>query len=244
MSFCAAHPGEEICWECADCRAPLCSRCGAGRYEGAVRCPACLERRADVRELAQESEDRRKASGKRLKRLAFTAVVLAGAGLIYGAFEAVSAFSMARRYAADRPQAPEFSAPAIDGSTIALRALRGKIVVLDFWASWCEPCIQLVPDLKKLHERYEGTEVVVLGINFDASDSDLRKALEQYDIRWPQIRDVETGKPSVSDLYEVPEIPMTVIIDADGRVFKRWSTYDRKISYFVEYLRRRAPVPL
>jgi peroxiredoxin/outer membrane lipoprotein-sorting protein len=112
-------------------------------------------------------------------------------------------------------RAPDFTLPDLDGQEVKLSDLRGSIVVLDFWAIWCAPCVQALPHIQKLHERYEGKPVRILGVNRDrpGSGERVRTLLERREITFRQVLD-EAG--DAAGKFNVSGIPHMVIIDQQG----------------------------
>ena len=111
--------------------------------------------------------------------------------------------------------ARDFKVKTTDGKELSLEALKGKIVLLDFWATWCGPCRMEMPEVRRIWEKYRGDRFVLVGISLD----DDRQALDQYvtkmHITWPQYYEGD-GAVSVSDLYGVHAIPESFLIDQDG----------------------------
>ncbi len=91
---------------------------------------------------------------------------------------------------------------------------RGKVVVLDFWASWCPPCKASVPHVNKLYEKYKGRGVSVYGINLDTKrqETAARRAIKSWGIKYPVLLD----SGAVARKFKVVGIPMLVVIDKDG----------------------------
>ncbi len=116
---------------------------------------------------------------------------------------------------------PDFEGPGLDGTTIGRDALRGKVAVVDFWATWCRPCVEEFPTLKRIAERY-GDGVVVLGINMDGADEIDEAALRAWMTRentpGRQLRDGRSWSSELVRTFGVKEIPFTVVVDADGSV--------------------------
>jgi cytochrome c biogenesis protein CcmG/thiol:disulfide interchange protein DsbE len=114
------------------------------------------------------------------------------------------------------PQAPSFSLERLDGKgTLAIDSLRGKIVVLNFWASWCGPCRDEMPLLQQGAQRWRGKNVVFVGVDAKDVRSDARKFLARYGVTYPNVYD---GKGSTIGRYGVTGYPETYFIDPKGRV--------------------------
>jgi peroxiredoxin len=127
--------------------------------------------------------------------------------------------------------APDFELESLAGETIKLSGLAGKVVVLDFWASWCGPCVAELPHIQELWEKLEGKEVLFIGVNLDRSVEDAERMARQKGLTFPSVRD-EGG--SVANAYGVRGIPCLVIIDADGKVVGRKLGYDPAVTEMLE----------
>ena len=115
--------------------------------------------------------------------------------------------------------APVFEGVDSEGNDFSLEELQGDIVVLDFWAGWCTPCIYELPTLESIAEEFAAEGVRVIGINLDRSEDDFRSDVESYEISYLQIYDSNVGP--IGDLYRIEGIPMTYIIDRDGVIHAR-----------------------
>lgn len=109
-------------------------------------------------------------------------------------------------------RAPDFTLNTTDGKTVALSALKGKVVFIDFWASWCPPCRKSIPYVEKLHERYAGRDVVVLGINVEGDPKTADAFAKKQGIQYP----VLIGDEDVARAYRVQGIPAFFIIGPQG----------------------------
>jgi cytochrome c biogenesis protein CcmG, thiol:disulfide interchange protein DsbE len=115
--------------------------------------------------------------------------------------------------------APAFTLAKLDGSgDLALESLRGKTVVLNFWASWCGPCKDETPLLQKGWERWQGKDVVFVGIDVKDFRGDARSFVNRFGVTYPNVYD---GKGSTVGRYGVTGFPETYFIDALGRVVYR-----------------------
>ena len=112
--------------------------------------------------------------------------------------------------------APNFTAADMGGNQISLSAYRGKVVLLDFWATWCAGCLMEMPDVKQLYDKYKDKGFVVIGIDLDTDQGQMETFIKKQNIEWPQILDVRRGGGEISQLYRIDVIPSTFLIDKDG----------------------------
>ncbi|MBU0704390.1 MAG: TlpA family protein disulfide reductase [Chloroflexi bacterium] len=111
--------------------------------------------------------------------------------------------------------APDFTLASLDGGTVTLGDLQGQVVTLDFWASWCAPCVEGLDHLQQMHERYAGQGMVVLAINVEETQEEAADFLEGRGYTFTVLLDVD-GR--VSDAYGVQAIPHTLIVDREREV--------------------------
>lgn len=116
----------------------------------------------------------------------------------------------------ERPTAPDFELERLDGNgELSLSSFRGQVVVLNFWASWCEPCKDEAPALEDAWRRWRDEGVVVLGVNAQDLRDDALDFVEEYGVTYPNVRD---GGSSVPGKYGVVAFPETLFIDREGRI--------------------------
>ena len=113
--------------------------------------------------------------------------------------------------------APDFSAVTTSGKSITLSNLRGKIVLLDFWATWCPPCRVEVPFLLDVFKTFKDRDFVMVSISLDRDLEAARRFVKEKGMDWVQVIDREAGD-RLSSLYAVDYIPATFIIDRQGRI--------------------------
>ncbi len=111
--------------------------------------------------------------------------------------------------------APDFKLPGTP-ATVSLGALRGKVVYVDFWASWCGPCKQSFPWLNEMHAKYAGAGLAIVGVNVDTRREDADRFLAQYPARFPIAFD---AKGDTVSRYEAKGMPTSYLIGRDGKVF-------------------------
>lgn len=115
--------------------------------------------------------------------------------------------------------APDFTLPTASGGSLSLKDLRGRIVILDFWASWCGPCIGEMPNVKSLYDKFHAAGLEVLGISMDNKREPWLRSIEKEQLPWLQVSSLKgMGKCPVAALYEVAAIPKFYIIDREGRI--------------------------
>ena len=129
-------------------------------------------------------------------------------------------FKRAQRYS-DRPElvrarmAPAFTIKTIDNKEVSLDDLAGKVVLIDFWATWCGPCREALPHVREIAHKFAGQPLVVMSISLDTDDAKWRDFVAKNEMTWIQTRDNGfDGK--VATMFGVHAIPATFTIDADG----------------------------
>ena len=115
--------------------------------------------------------------------------------------------------------APDFQAKVLGGQALSLSGLKGKVVLLDFWATWCGPCEETIPHLVRLHGRKRERGLEVVGISVDDYPEDVPAYVKVHGMKYPVFVDAEK---EVMDLYGVRNVPTTVLVDRAGKVRGRW----------------------
>ena len=110
---------------------------------------------------------------------------------------------------------PAFSVTATDGQRISMDDLQGKVVLLDFWATWCAPCREALPHLQKVAKKFQGEPLVILSVSLDSDEQKWKDFIVKNEMTWPQYRDGSFSGP-VARMFAVNAIPHTFTIDADG----------------------------
>ncbi len=128
---------------------------------------------------------------------------------------AVGAFAAKEKHVKLKGPAKDFTLKSTKGKNVRLSDLRGRVVMLNFWASWCGPCRQEMPLLDKLSQRYESAGFTLLGVNVEADKSAADGLLKEIPVSFPVLYD-PTSK--VSEMYKVEAMPSTVMIDCDGNL--------------------------
>ena len=146
--------------------------------------------------------------------------------LIVGAFVASFAFA-----ATISGPAPNFTLQSRDGKSVSLADLKGQVVMVNFWATWCQPCRQEMPHLEALHKRYSSLGFTLLGVNVEDNPEGAKKWLDENGpVTFPVLLD---PKNQVSKLYKVVAMPSTVLVARDGTM--RFIHHGYKPGYEGEY---------
>lgn len=119
--------------------------------------------------------------------------------------------------------APSFTGTGINGDKIKLNDLKGKYVLLDFWASWCGPCMYALPLIKKIRDSYTQDKLEVIGINQDKSFEKLHNAILNKNINWKNIWDEDDA---ITHLFGVTAIPVTILINKEGLLVYRCTGFN------------------
>ena len=142
--------------------------------------------------------------------------------LILAAVVLIGGITIGNGLFADKPKllqaqdaAPDFALKGLDGQAYRLSDFRGRPVVLNFWGTFCPPCVREMPLLQKMHESFKDQGVVILGVNLNEPEVTVRSFVRQYDIQYPILLDKGY---QVRDLYGVMDYPTTFFIGKDGTI--------------------------
>lgn len=111
--------------------------------------------------------------------------------------------------------APDFTLKSLSGENIRLSELRGNVVMINFWASWCGPCRQEMPLLEQLYQRYNALGFELLGVNVEQDVDDAKRWLADRPVSFPVLLDPQN---ELTKIYQVKAMPSTILVDRDGNV--------------------------
>ncbi|MGB9757310.1 MAG: redoxin domain-containing protein [Candidatus Bipolaricaulaceae bacterium] len=115
--------------------------------------------------------------------------------------------------------APDFSFREFtSGQLLSLRSFRGKVVLLDFWATWCPPCMASLPGLRQIYAKFHAQGFEIVGVSLDESESDLRRVLADQGITWPVAFEGKRWDNTIAALYRVYQIPTSYLLDKNGAI--------------------------
>jgi len=114
--------------------------------------------------------------------------------------------------------APEIYLPDLNGKSISLYSLRGKYVLVDFWASWCGPCRYENPNLVKLYNEYKDKGLEIYGVSLDQDKDSWHRAIQKDGITWIQVSDLNQWNSIVVPLYQLEGIPASFLLDKEGKI--------------------------
>jgi peroxiredoxin len=130
-------------------------------------------------------------------------------------------------------EAPNFTLKSNSGKNLRLSEQRGDVVLINFWASWCGPCRQEMPELEAIYKKYQSLGFTIYGINIDKERESADKVLNSEKLTFPILFDTEN---TISELYQVDAMPSTVIVDRSGTV--RFLHRGYKPGYEDEYIKQ------
>ena len=117
--------------------------------------------------------------------------------------------------------APDIVLNSPDGKSIALSSLKGKIVLIDFWASWCGPCRRENPMITEIYRKYKDRKFEIFGVSLDDDVDAWKEAIKKDHITWPQVSELKKWESEVVKIYQIEAIPYTVLIDKQGNIIAK-----------------------
>jgi cytochrome c biogenesis protein CcmG/thiol:disulfide interchange protein DsbE len=145
-------------------------------------------------------------------------ILQAGVGLLLLVFVGVLYSAIHERVVNVGDSAPNFSIMASNGKEMTRSNFGGKVLLLNFWATWCQPCVQELPSLDRLAQRFKSRGLVVLGVSIDKDEAAYRQFLTRFRLAFPTARDPEQ---KINLDYGTVQYPETYIIDSSGKVIDK-----------------------
>lgn len=120
--------------------------------------------------------------------------------------------------------APNFSLPALSGQATSLDEFKGKVVLLNFWASWCTPCQEELPELQKIYQKYRERGFEVLGVNIDKKQANAEKFVQRLGLSFPVVLDPESATIRA---YRGRSMPISYLVDRQGTIRRLFFGFNR-----------------
>lgn len=146
-----------------------------------------------------------------MKKLLLTVLILAG-------FAAVNQMAFAQVTLSSGMKFPDFAEKDLAGKPLSVSGLKGKVVLVDFWATWCPPCRAEIPNVVKAHEKHHAAGFEVIGISLDSDRAKLEGFLKAQKMTWPQYFDGAGWNNKLAKKYGVNSIPATYLLDREGKI--------------------------
>jgi len=124
-------------------------------------------------------------------------------------------------------KSPEIVLPTAKGDSLALSSLKGKLVLIDFWATWCSPCVAEQSELAKLHRKYKQAAFTnekgfeIYGVSLDAKKSNWENFITANKINWIQVSDLKFWRSPVAKIYNIQGLPFNILIDGKGIILAK-----------------------
>ena len=133
--------------------------------------------------------------------------------------------------------APAIMLPTPKGDTVALSSIHANLVLIDFWASWCAPCVQEQPVLKSLYAKHSEPSLSlkkfeIFGVSLDSKKQAWQTAIRKYHIPWTQVSDLKFWMSPVAKAYHIDELPFNVLVDSKG-IIVAVNLHGRELEEFV-----------
>ena len=130
-------------------------------------------------------------------------------------------------------QAPDFTLPTPDSGQVSLYSVKGKLKIIDFWASWCGPCRMENPNMVKLYDDFKDKGLAVISVSLDERKAAWTQAIQKDGMPWVHVSDLKGWKSEVVKLYNVDSVPCILVLDENNRILAK-NIRAEKLRAFVE----------
>ncbi|WP_340198529.1 redoxin domain-containing protein [Ascidiimonas sp. W6] len=114
--------------------------------------------------------------------------------------------------------APDFTGPTPEGTQLTLTEAKGKVTIIDFWASWCKPCRIENPRVVKMYHKYHDQGLNIIGVSLDKNADDWKKAIQADSLSWQHVSNLKFWQDPIARMYNIREVPSTYILDKEGKI--------------------------
>lgn len=166
------------------------------------------------------SEDTRSGRKPGFQPLILIVLILIGVGIILLLQTKDSSFNLSGKPLPGKGvPAPDFTLPGLDGQMVRLADFRGKVVLLNIWATWCPPCVEEMPSMEALYQKLKAEGFEILAVSVDVSGAQaVRPFMEKHRLNFPALTDTDG---TVKSLYQTTGVPESFIIDKDGTIVEK-----------------------
>ncbi len=137
---------------------------------------------------------------------------------VLASIESQAASKKIQRSLVEGAKFPDFDEKDLNGKPLSVAQFKGKVVLIDFWATWCGPCIAELPNVKKAYEQHHSKGFEIIGISLDSDKAKLTSFIEKEHMTWPQYFDGLGWKSKLGQKYGVNSIPATYLLDKEGKI--------------------------